>query len=50
MRAVGFDARLEPRLDDAQQYWIDVAVAPDFVWSQHLAGYAGLTAKDIACF
>jgi hypothetical protein len=50
VRAAGFDARLEPRLDDAQQYWIDVAVAPDFDWSQHLVGYTGLTAKDIACF
>jgi hypothetical protein len=50
VRALGFDARLEPRLDDAQQYWIDVAVARDFDWSQHLTGYTGLTAKDIACF
>jgi hypothetical protein len=50
VRAVGFDARLEPRLDDAQQYWIDVAVARDFDWSQHLTGYTGLGAKDVACF
>ncbi len=50
VRALGFDARLEPRVDDAQQFWIDVAVARDFDWSQHLTGYAGLTAKDIACF
>lgn len=50
VRALGFDARLEPRLDDAQQYWIDVAVARDFDWSQHLTGYPGLAAKDIACF
>ncbi len=50
VRAVGFDAHLEPRLDDAQQYWIDVAVARDFDWSQHLTGYPGLAAKDIACF
>ncbi len=50
VRAAGFDARLEPRLDDAEQYWIDVAVARDFDWSQHLTGYAGLAAKDVACF
>lgn len=50
VRAAGFDARLEPRLDDAMQYWIDVAVAADFDWGAQLRGYAGLTAKDIACF
>ncbi len=49
VRALGFEARLEPRLDDAQQYWIDVFVARDFDWRQHLTGYSGLTAKDIAC-
>ena len=50
VRAAGFDARLEPRLDDAPQYWIDAAVPRDFDWSAHLSGYAGLGAKDIACF
>jgi hypothetical protein len=50
VRALGFDAELEPRLDDAQQYWIDVAIARDFDWHQHLTGYAGLTSKEIACF
>ena len=50
VRALGFDARLEPRVDDAQQFWIDVAIARDFDWSQHLTGYTGLAAKDIACF
>ena len=49
IRALGFDARLEPRLGDAQQYWIDVAVAPDFDWHSQLTGFAALTSKDIAC-
>ncbi len=49
VRALGFDARLEPRLDDAQQYWIDVFVARDFDWHAHLTGSAELTSKDIAC-
>ncbi len=49
VRVLGFDARLEPRLDDAQQYWIDVFVAPDFDWKTHLTGYTGLTSKTIAC-
>ena len=50
IRALGFDARLEPRLDTAQQYWIDVAVARDFDWRQHLPGSDSLSARDIACF
>jgi hypothetical protein len=49
IRALGFDARLEPRLDDAQQYWIDVFVARDFDWHAQLTGYVGLNSKDIAC-
>ncbi len=49
IRKLGFDARLEPRLDDAQQYWIDVFVAPDFDWHAHLGGSVGLTSKEIAC-
>ena len=50
VRALGFDARLEPRVDEARQYWIDVAVARDFDWRQHVPDYPNLTAKDIACF
>jgi len=49
VRALGFDARLDPRLDDAQQYWIDVATARDFDWHAHLGDFAGIGAKDIAC-
>jgi hypothetical protein len=49
IRALGFDARLEPRLDDAQQYWIDVAVASDFDWHTQLTAYARLTSKEISC-
>ena len=49
-RAAGFDARLEPRTEDADQYWIDIAAARDFDWHPLLVGYAGLGAKPIACF
>jgi hypothetical protein len=49
IRPLGFDARLEPRLDDAQQYWVDAFVARDFDWHAHLTAAPGLTSKDIAC-
>ena len=49
-RAFGFDARLEPRTEDADQYWIDIAAARDFDWHPLLVGYVGMGAKSIACF
>jgi hypothetical protein len=49
-RAFGFDARLEPRTEDTDQYWIDIAAARDFDWHPLLVGYAGIDAKPIACF
>jgi hypothetical protein len=49
-RAFGFDARLEPRTEDADEYWIDIAAARDFDWHPLLAGFAGIGAKPIACF
>jgi hypothetical protein len=49
-RAFGFDARLEPRTEDIDQYWIDIAAARDFDWHPLLVGYADIGAKPIACF
>jgi len=49
VRKLGFDARLEPRVGEVEQYWIDVTVAPDFDWHAHLTGFAGIDAKDTAC-
>ncbi len=49
-RAMGFDARLEPRTEDVDQYWIDIAAARDFDWRQQLGGYSGVGAKSVACF
>ena len=49
-RAFGFDARLEPRTEDSDQYWIDIAAARDFDWHPLLVGYAGIAAKPVACF
>jgi cell division septation protein DedD len=49
IRKLGFDARLEPKVGEVPQFWVDVTVAPDFDWHAHLTGVAGLGAKDIDC-
>ncbi|MBS0213736.1 MAG: SPOR domain-containing protein [Proteobacteria bacterium] len=49
VRKLGFDARLEPKVGQVQQYWLDVTVAPDFDWRAHLTGFSGIDAKDMAC-
>jgi hypothetical protein len=49
IRKLGFDARLEPKVGEDEQYWLDVTVAPDFDWQTHLTGFTGLGAKDIDC-
>lgn len=49
IRKIGFDARLEPKVGEVPQYWIDVTVAPDFDWKTHLTGFTGIDSKDVAC-
>lgn len=49
-RAFGFDARLEPRTSDTDQYWIDLSAARDFDWRKPLGGGVGIGVKPIACF
>ena len=49
VRKIGFDATLEPKVGQVQQYWIDVTVAPDFDWHAHLEGFSGIDAKDMTC-
>ncbi len=49
VRKLGFDARLEPKVGQALQYWLDITVAPDFDWHAHLTDFPGITGKDVAC-
>ncbi|HEY2345410.1 MAG TPA: SPOR domain-containing protein [Xanthomonadaceae bacterium] len=49
VRKFGFDARLEPKVGEVQQYWVDVTVAPDFDWHAHLTGFTGIDARDMPC-
>lgn len=49
VRKLGFDARLEPKVGEVQQFWLDITVAPDFDWKTHLTGFTGVDAKDMPC-
>lgn len=49
IRKLGFDARLEPKVGDVQQLWLDLTVAPDFDWHAHLTGFTGIDSKDTTC-
>ena len=49
VRAMGFDAQLQPRSDEIPHYWIDLAVEAGFDWRSRIAGYAGVTGTQVAC-
>ena len=49
LRAMGFDAQLQPRSDEIPHYWIDLAVEAGFDWRSRIAGYAGVTGTQVAC-
>lgn len=47
--ALGFQAVLEPRTEDAAQWWIDLAAEPGLDWRSLLPRPAGIEARDVAC-
>jgi len=49
LSAQGFAAVLEPRTEDAAQWWIDLAAEPGFDWKALLRASAGVQASPIAC-
>ena len=49
VRAMGFDAQLQPRSDEIPNYWIDLAVEASFDWRSRIAGYTGVTGAPIIC-
>lgn len=49
VRALGFDARLQPREDEVPHYWIDLMVGSDFDWASRIAGYAEVNATQVTC-
>ncbi len=48
VRAMGFDAQLQPRSDEIPNYWIDLAVEAGYDWRSRLRG-AGVTGTPVAC-
>jgi len=49
LRAQGFTAQLEPRTEQASQWWIDLAAEPGLDWAAALGGAQGLEAREAAC-
>lgn len=49
-RALGYAPMLEPISEDVPNWWVDVAAARGFDWRAALGGYAGVEARQIACF
>lgn len=49
LSAQGFTAVLEPRTEDAAQWWIDLAAEPDFDWKALLPAARDIQARAIAC-
>ena len=47
--AQGFEPKLEPRTEQASQWWIDLAGEPGLAWREALGGGAGLEARPVAC-
>lgn len=49
LAALGFQAVLEPRTEDAAQWWIDLAAEPGFEWQPLLPRATGIEARPVAC-
>jgi hypothetical protein len=49
LSAQGFTAVLEPRTEDAAQWWIDLAAEPGFDWTVLLPKARDLQARPVAC-
>lgn len=49
LAALGFQAVLEPRTEDAPQWWIDLAAEPGFDWRSLLPRATGVESRTVAC-
>ena len=49
LSAQGFTAVLEPRTEDAAQWWIDLAAEPGFDWKALLPAARDVQARPVAC-
>ncbi|HPA00759.1 MAG TPA: SPOR domain-containing protein [Chiayiivirga sp.] len=49
VRALGFDAQLQPRSDEIPNYWIDLMGDSTVDWAARIAGYPGAEGKAVPC-
>lgn len=49
VRALGFEARVEPRNEELPQFWIDAELPLGSDWRARLGGYAGVGGQPIPC-
>lgn len=49
LQAQGFRAQLEPRTEQASQWWIDLVAAPGLDWAAALGGGEGIEAREARC-
>ena len=49
VRALGFDAQLQPRTDEIPHYWIDLVVEAGFDWQSRVSSYPGVSANSVGC-
>ncbi|HET9048554.1 MAG TPA: SPOR domain-containing protein [Chiayiivirga sp.] len=49
VRALGFDAQLQPRSDEIPNYWIDLAVVAGYDWPARLDGFIDVSGSPIRC-
>ena len=49
LQAQGFRAQLEPRTEQASQWWIDLVAGPGLDWAALLGGAEGIEAREAAC-
>lgn len=49
VRALGFDAQLQPRTDEIPNYWIDLAVVSGYDWLARLGSFNGVNGSPITC-
>lgn len=49
VRALGFDAQLQPRSDEIPNYWVDLAVVQGFDWSSRIGNHPGVGGTGVPC-
>lgn len=49
VRALDFDARMEPRNEEVPQFWLDIDLPLNTDWRARMGGYSGIGSRRIPC-